>query len=229
MFMGHYGPAVLDTRRGPGIPLWHAFLLVQAIDVFWAVLTIFGIEGSAVRGDGVPIFRIAWSHSLLSAVLISLAVGWTYGTVRRGIGRRGRLVAAGLVFSHWVLDLVVHRPDLPLYPGSGVLLGFGVWDFPLTAYALEIGLLAAGLLFWQRATRAHSRANDAALLAVFLFMAVLQFVFITAPGLAVQNGTFDPEAGLDGPMLVLSALAVFVVLAVAVRQIERGRTHEAPR
>lgn len=65
MFIGHYGPAVWDTQRGLGQPiikLWEAFLAVQAVDILWAILVIFGIEGSSLNAGGEPVFTIEWSH-----------------------------------------------------------------------------------------------------------------------------------------------------------------------
>ena len=225
MFMGHYGPAVWDTQRGHGVPLlklWQGFLAVQAIDIVWAVLSIFGVEGQKVA-DGQPVFYIPYSHSLISAVLLALMCGSVFWLLRPKSGWRGFWVIAALVFSHWILDLIVHRPDLPLYPGGQTLLGFGVWNFPWLAYLLEIGLLGAGFWFWKRVTIARSMRYSIALWAMFLFMAALQYIFILLPGLALQAGTFDPSAGLQGPVLGMSALATFIILAALIAWIEQGR------
>ncbi len=225
MFMGHYGPAVWDTQRGKGTPLvtlWQGFLAVQAIDIVWAFLVIAGIEGQVIR-EGVPIFHIPYSHSLLGSAFIALCAGGMFRVLKPSGGNRGFWVIAGLVMSHWVLDLIVHRPDLSLYPGGDLLLGFAVWDYPWAAYGLEMGLVFAGFWFWKRVTIPKSMRYSIALWALFLFMAMLQAAFILVPGLQLQAGTFDPAAGPQGALLGLSALMTFALLAGVIGWIESGR------
>lgn len=233
MFMGHYGPAVFDTQRGHGVPLvtlWQGFLAVQAIDIVFAVLTLFGIEGSGHMVDGEPLFHIPWSHSLVTSVLVALICGGLFRFFKPKAGRKGFWIIAGLVFSHWVLDVIVHRPDLPLFPGSSFAFGLGGWNYPLLAYVLEMGLLLAGFLYWRRVTISKSMRYAIALWALFLFMGMLQFVFILLPGLQVQAGTFDMEAGLSGPALGAALLAIILLLAGLIGWIETGRPSRfAPR
>ena len=225
MFMGHYGPAVWDTQRGKGevlVPLWIGFLAVQFMDIVFALLTIVGVEGETRMVDGMPLFTIPYSHSLVSALILAAVGGGLFKLMRPKSGAKGFWVVFGLVFSHWVLDLIVHRPDLPLWPGSGVELGFGVWNWPLLAFSLEIGLLLAAFLYWMRVTTGP-RSSVIALSALFLFMVIIQYIFITAPGLQVRAGTFDPTAGPQGAALGVSALLTFGILAAAIAWIEKRR------
>ncbi len=224
MFMGHYGPAIWDTRRGqaqPLIPLWQAFIAVQLIDILWAILSLFGIEG-AVAINGVPFFDIDWSHSLLSSIVLAILAGAVFRRLKPEAGRRGFWVIAGLVFSHWVMDLIVHRPDLPLYPGGTVMLGFALWNFPWLAYALEMGLVLAAFLYWQKITTAKHWGYTAGLWVFFLFMAGLQFYSIVMPGLAVQAGTYDHALTPQGAPLALTALTVFLLMAAIIGGLEKG-------
>jgi hypothetical protein len=225
MFMGHYGPAVWDTQRGKGVPLialWQAFLAVQAIDIVFAVLAIFGLEGPVMK-DGEPFSNIPWSHSLVTSIGISLVAGAIFWAFNRKAGAKGFLVITGLAFSHWILDLIVHRPDLPLYPGGELHLGFAVWNYPLIAFALEIGLLLFGFVYWMAVTKPKSILYSLAPMALFFFMCVLQFEFITKPGLDLQAGTFDLGAQLQGVALGVSALLAFGILAGLIGWIEGGR------
>ena len=225
MFMGHFGPAVWDTQRGKGevlVPLWMGFLAVQFMDIVFALLAIFGLEGETRMVDGIPLFTIPYSHSLVSAMILAAIGGGLFKLIRPKSGAKGFWVVFGLVFSHWVLDLIVHRPDLPLWPGSGVELGFGIWNWPLLAFSLEIGLLLAAFLYWMRVTTGP-RSSVIALSALFLFMVIIQFIFITAPGLQVRAGTFDPTAGPQGAALGVSALLTFGILAAAIAWIEKRR------
>lgn len=226
MFIGHFGPAVWDTQRGHGKPivaLWQGFLAVQAVDILWAVLVIFGIEGTTTNAAGEPIFNIDWSHSLVSSLIIAAIFGFLFLKLKPEAGKRGFWIIAVLVFSHWVLDLIVHRPDLALYPGSETLLGFGFWNYPIPAFILEAGLLAGGLFYWQRVTRAKSKAYDVVIWALFLVMVAIHYYAIVMPGLAVQNGTFDPGAGPQGVTLGITTLILFFGFAFLISRIERGR------
>lgn len=226
MFIGHYGPAVFDTQRGHGQPivtLWQGFLAVQAMDILWSILTIFGIEGAGTMVEGQPLFHIPWSHSLVTSLLLALLCASLFRALKPAAGMRGFWVIAALVFSHWVLDLIVHRPDLALYPGSDVMFGFSLWNLPIVAYVLEMGLMAAGFLFWQKVTTAKSRKYTLAIWILFAVMALLQAAVILAPGLAVQAGTFDMSQGLQGPALGVTTLIIFLLFAAIVGWIEKGR------
>jgi len=226
MFIGHYGPAVWDTQRGHGKPivtLWQGFLAVQFVDIIWAILVILGIEGPGTNAGGTPIFNIPWSHSLLSSLLLAVFAGAMFRMFKPSAGKRGFWVIAGLVFSHWVLDLIVHRPDLPLYPGGTHMLGFGFWDFPIAAYILEMGLVFAGFLFWQKVTIATHKKYTIAIWVFFAVMAALQAYVILLPGLAVQAGTFEASVGPQGAALGITTLIIFFTMAVVIGWIEKGR------
>lgn len=225
MFMGHYGPAVWDTQRGrtaPLVPLWQAFLAVQAVDIVFSVLAIMGIEGSVMK-DGQPVFHIPWSHSLVTSLIISFAAGAIFISFKPSAGRKGFIVVSLLAFSHWVLDLVVHRPDLPLYPGGDLHLGFALWDYPLLSFAMEIGLLLLGFVYWMGVTKPKTVFYSLAPIVLFTFMCILQIIAITKPGLALQAGTFDPATQPQGVVLGVSGLFVFGLLTVCIWAIERGR------
>lgn len=226
MFMGHYGPAVWDTQRGTGtplVPLWVGFLAVQFIDVVFAIMAIFGLEGETRMVDGAPLFTIPYSHSLLTSLGWAALGGVLFKLYRPKSGAKGFWVVFALVFSHWIFDLIVHRPDLPLWPGSSTEFGLGLWNAPLIAFALEIGLLAAAFIYWMHVSTG-SQANEISLSLLFAFMLILQIVFILIPGFQVQAGTFDPTAGPQGATLGALMLTTYALLCGAVTLIERGRT-----
>lgn len=226
MFMGHYGLAVWDAQRGkkrPLISLWQAFLAVQFMDIVFAILAVFDIEGTVMK-SGQPFFDIKWSHSFVSSVLLSFLGGAVFLFFKPKVGIKGFWVIAALVFSHWLLDLVVHRPDLPLYPQSSQLFGFGFWNYPIAAFILEIGLLFLGLFYWVRVTSPKNMLFTIAPWCLFAFMVAIQFLFITQPGLHLQAGTFDPSSQPQGIALGLSALFTFALLATLIGFIENGRS-----
>ncbi len=226
MFIGHYGPAVWDTQRGHGKPivkLWEAFLAVQAMDIVCGFLVMFGIEGMVLNADGKPIFDINWSHSLVTSIVIALIAGGIFKALRPQSGMRGFWVIAMLAFSHWLLDLIVHRPDLPLYPGGDLLLGFALWDLPWIAFALEAGLLFLAFAWWQKLTIAKNKKYDYGLWALYLFMVLVHFAAIVHQGIQVKNGTFDMAAQPPSSAAGISMLVMFVLFTFIISRIERGR------
>jgi hypothetical protein len=121
----------------------------------------------------------ATSHSLLGLIGWGLAFGLVY-RMTTGYGR-GALVVAGLVASHWVLDLVVHIPDLPLIPGGGPLLGFGLWNSVIGTVVVESFLLAAGLWIYLRTSPPHTVARTVAFWVLIAFIVVVGNMHGTPP------------------------------------------------
>lgn len=225
MFMGHYAPAVWDTQRGKTVPLislWQAFLAVQAMDIVFAVLAIAGIEGTVMKSNQ-PFFDIPYSHSLLSSLIIAFVVAMLFRVLKPKAGIKGTVIIALLVFSHWVLDYIVHRPDLPLYPSGESFYGLGFWNYPIAAFVLEIGLLFLAFFYWVKVTKAKSTIFKVSPWVMFAAMAAMQFVFITLPGIQISYGTFDPSSQMEGVALGVSALLTYAILAYAIAWMERGR------
>jgi hypothetical protein len=196
---------------------------VQAIDLVFCVLAIFGLEGGVLPDASHPLaFNIPYSHSLLGAVLISICVAGLYRILRPVAGRKGALVMGLLTFSHWPLDWLVHRPDLPLIPHGDKLLGLALWDFAWPSYVFEVLLLAGMMIWWMRVTTGPKWTIFASG-CLFLVLAGLQFFAITAPTLMVQQGTFDPVSLGNPAATAIAGLIVFCVTIAAVAVIEHRR------
>jgi hypothetical protein len=110
------------------------------------------------------------SHSLLTAVGWGSSFAIVYALVTRY--RTGAIVAGTLVVSHWILDAVMHRPDLPLYPGGEVRVGLGVWNSLAGTLAVELSLFAVGVWLYLRSTLASDRAGSIGLWALIGFLLV---------------------------------------------------------
>jgi len=224
MFIGHYGPAVWDTQRGhttPLIKLWQGFLAVQAMDLTAGFLTLIGVEGTHMV-DGMPLFHVPWSHSLISAVVIAVITGLIFRAMKPSIGKKGFWIVAALAFSHWPLDLLVHRPDLPFYPGGDYMMGFSLWDFAWLSYFAEVVLLGAALFWWLRVTTGP-RWTAIMTGLLFVFMCLLHFGAITTVTLQVQSGSFDPTAQPQGAIAGIVMLSVISLFALLIALIERKR------
>ena len=156
MIAGHYGLAAGVKSYAPRLPLWALMLSTFLLDVVFIFLNIAGLEYIApadpARGSsyGNALIHASYTHSLLGALLIAaiagVLAGWRWG-------RRGGAVIAAVVFSHWILDLLVHRPDLPILPGNAgnlPLLGFGLWQVPIISALAELALVLAGAYLYYR-------------------------------------------------------------------------------
>jgi hypothetical protein len=152
MFIGHAALALAARPVAPRAGLGVAIAATYWLDIVWPVLVLTGIEQVEVApGDTAftPLHFVhyPWSHSLLAALVWSVL----FGAACWKLGRRAALMMGLLVFSHWVLDAVSHRADLPLWPGSATLVGFGLWNSVAATLAVELALFAGGIALYLRA------------------------------------------------------------------------------
>ncbi len=161
MFIGHYAVALAAKRAAPRTSLGTLFAAASLADLLWPVLLLLGWERAHIVPGPNP-FLTLWldfipiSHSLITLIGWGVLFALAYRQ-RTGYGR-GALVVALLVVSHWVLDFVTHRPDMPLYPG-GTPLGLGLWNSVTGTLAVEGVMLVAGLWLYAGATRPRDRTG----------------------------------------------------------------------
>lgn len=161
MFAGHFGLAAAVKAKEPGTPLWALMLGTQLLDVLFVPLLLSGVESfdpAGGTGYGEAVIHADYTHSLTGALLIAVLAGLAGG---KAWGRRSGLVLGSVVFSHWLLDLLVHRADLPILPGNLgqlPLLGLGLWQFPRLSMALEAALIVLGAILYFRSALSRSAA-----------------------------------------------------------------------
>jgi len=162
---GHFGFAALVKSRERETPLWALMLATQWLDVVFVPLFLLGVERidpvPGASGYGAGIIYADYTHSLLGAALLAAVFGAACGV---HYGRHSGIVLAAVALSHWVLDLIVHRADLPLLPGNaGGLprLGFGLWRAPALAVLAELLLVVAGSVAYFRAASQVAREGGA--------------------------------------------------------------------
>jgi hypothetical protein len=185
MFLGHFGLAFASKKAAPAVSLGMLVVAAQLADLLWPVLVLAGVERVAVS-PGItavtPLDFIAypWSHSLVTLVAWGVVLGFGYAIVAHG-GRRAALVIALLVVSHWFLDVLVHRPDMPIAPGDATKVGLGVWkSIPLTL-ALEIAIFAIGVGLYARITRARDAIGRWAFLGLVAFFLLAYAAAVFGP------------------------------------------------
>ena len=230
MFVGHYGPSFAGKALKKSIPLWVLFFAVQLLDVFWSIFVLLGIEKVRIvpgitRTNPLDLYYMPYTHSLDGAMVWALAAGIVYWLFRRADGWGGAAVVSAAVFSHWILDLIVHRPDLPLYDNS-LKIGLGLWNFPATALAIELAFLFGGMYLYLRTTEAVGSGGRYGMVAFGLVMACVQVVVFFGP---------PPDSDRAAAITALTLYAVFAAAAYwlekkRVPKMVQGslRTHQVP-
>lgn len=222
MFVGHYSVSYAVKAVDRGIPLWALFVAVQLVDIAWAVLVLLGIERVRIvpgitATNPLDLYYMPYTHSLVASALWAVAAAVVYRVWRaRRPGLRTPTLIGLAVFSHWVLDWVVHRPDLPLYDNV-MKVGLGLWNHPVLALTLEVGLLVLGMVFYLRVTEPVDAIGRYGMPAFVALMAVVQVVtFFGAP----------PPSDTATAVTALVAYALFAAIAYL---LERRRQMPVPR
>jgi len=203
MFLGHFGLGLAAKRASPGTSLGTLWMAAQFLDLIWPIFLLLGIERVEIDpGNTVvtPLDFVSYplSHSLLGAAGWAFLFAGLYWLLRRkGVGT---LVVLLLVLSHWFLDAIVHRPDLPLYPGSSRMIGFGLWNSRSATLLVEGVLFFWGLAMYRRATRPRDAIGTYAFRTLIIFLVLIYLMNLLGP---------PPP---DSHMLALMALAQWLII-----------------
>lgn len=204
MFIAHFGVGFGAKSIVPKVSLGMLFLAAQFIDLLWPTLLLLGLEQVRIVPGATVVTPLVFesypiSHSLIAVIGWALLLGVGHYLLRRDT--RVSLILATLVISHWLLDLIVHQPDLPLYPGSMTLAGLNAWSsLPLTLL-LEGSVFAAGVGLYARSTTAADATGRWGFygLVVFLLLTYAANLFGAPP----PNETAIAWAGHAQWLLVL--------------------------
>jgi hypothetical protein len=214
MFIGHYGPAFGAKAALRQIPLWVLFLAVQWMDVVWSVFIMTGVEHVRIvpglmQGSALDLYDMPYTHGLVGALVLSVIFGAIVAFFMRENRRSVFFIVAACVFSHWILDLVVHKPDLWIY--DGVKVGFGLWRWIWISLPLELILLVGGAWLYARNVPARRYGDIVLSVFVLLMMAIALY------------GNFGPEpaspvAAAQTALLAYGALALVAGLVDLTRK-----------
>ncbi|MGB8437364.1 MAG: hypothetical protein WCE38_24230 [Burkholderiales bacterium] len=209
MFVGHIGAGLLVKRLEPRLNLGVLLFAALFADLLLWTLVILGAESPGAPEVSGPArfftFVFPYSHGLVASILwsgIAASAGWFLAP--RGTSHRTRLdgALALAVFSHFVLDLIVHVPDLPLLGQGSPKLGFGLWRQMPIALGVELSFAAIALVLYLNVARL-SRAKAFLVGALVVVTAALTAAGPYAPG--------DPPPAV---VLALSSLLTLIVVVL---------------
>jgi hypothetical protein len=205
MFVGHYGVSFAAKAIDPGLPLPALMISTQLLDVAWSSFVLAGIEKVRLKRhftatNDLDLYYMPYSHGLLTAAAWSGLAGLAAYFLLPGQGLMAAALMAGVCFSHWLLDLLVHVPDLPLI-GNRYKVGFGLWNYRYLAFAIEIGVLFAGAIAYAKSVGPSSAGTQLFILGFAGALALLQAYTVFGP----------PQKSVAGA--AASALVAYGVIA----------------
>jgi hypothetical protein len=185
MFIRHFAVALAAKRAVPTVSLGMLFLAAQLADLVWPNLVLAGIEHVAIDPGNTaytPLAFVAYpySHSLVGMTLWGLIAGLTYAWLRHAMPRTAGILAL-VVVSHWVLDVVSHRPDMPLTFADTTHVGLGLWNSVPDTVVVEALMLAVGLTLYVRTTRARDRIGSVGFWSLVGFLMAINVANVVGP------------------------------------------------
>ncbi len=215
MFIGHFAPAMIAATHPKAPGLGTLFVAGQLVDFGFFGLALFGIENfRIVSGFTVmtplDLYDMPYTHSLLGSSVWALGFALLIWLFTRN--KTGALIGGGVVLSHWLLDLLVHAPDLTL-AGSPPKLGFSLWNYPAITMPLELIITFGALAFYVFRTRSTAPRSKLALGLLAILLLAFQLI-----------NWFGPEPEAADMAMMISALVAFALAALAAAFVSKTRT-----
>lgn len=213
MFAGHYGVSFVARSRVRQVPLWVWFIAVQWMDVVWSILVFLGVEKLRIvpgftQANALDLYYMPYTHGLPGSIVVSLVFGAIVAAFVSEKRATTALLVAAASFSHWMLDLLVHTPDLPLYDDSAKV-GFGLWRHVAISFPLELIVLGVGALLYARAAKFATAKARYAFWGFVVFLAAMQ-----------GYANFGPPPSSPIAMAVM-AIGLYAVMALLAAWVER--------
>jgi hypothetical protein len=210
MFIGHFAPALIAAAHPKAPRLGTLFVAAQLVDIAFFGFAIVGIENMRITPgltamNAMDLYDMPYTHSLGGGIIFASLMAWVIYYLSRNAA--AALIAAGVVLSHWFIDLLAHAPDLTLF-GSPPKLGLGLWNYPLLEMPLELGITGAALGFYISRTR-PSEGNDTRELQSAYWLGGVMLALQLYNWLGPQPKQFD----LSLPIMALVVFGFFIWLA----------------
>ena len=189
MFIGHFAVGFGAKKAAPQVKLGTLFFAAQFLDLLWPLLLILGIENARISPGNtaftpLDFYDYPFSHSLLTSIGWSIIIAGIYFYLKKNL--RNSIIIGCTVFSHWLLDFLVHKPDLPIAPGIHTVLGLGLWNSSIGTIFVEGFLFLGATYIYTRATKPIDRIGNYAfwgLIAVLLISYVANIISPPPPNI----------------------------------------------
>lgn len=223
MFIGHYSIALALKKTEPTASLGFLFLAVQLADILFFPFVLLGIERASIipsltEASDLRLDFAPFTHSLLGALVAGAITFLVFRNLpfRKDTNRNKLGLVMGLaVFSHWVLDVIAHTPDMGLVDGGLPKIGLGLWHSALATFIVEALMVLAGLWFYLRATEGTTLLAKYGMIGFVVLMLLISIFTLFQP-------PSDPQSGLT--MLAVLALIAYLLLAAIAFWLDRKRT-----
>ena len=184
MFIGHFAIGMAAKKVEPAVSLGTLFLAAQFLDLLWPTLLLLDAEHVSIEPGISKVTPLAFtdypiSHSLLAVMGWSLLFGLVYYFISKN--KRASLLVGCLVLSHWILDAIVHVPDLPLYPGNSPKVGLGLWNSVVLTVLVEGIIFAAGIVLYIKTKRALAQKVNAWFWSLVVFLLIIHVMNFLGP------------------------------------------------
>lgn len=204
MFLGHFGAGFAGKKFDKSASLGTYLMAAQWIDLLWPIFLLFGIERAVINPGISEVTPLEFSyypftHSLFGVIVWAVAFGLVYFLIKKNF--RTALVLGLLVLSHWLLDLLVHIPDLPIFPGESVKVGLGLWNSFAATVILEGLIFALGVFLYYRATKTKNKVGTYSLIVLIIFLI----------GIYISNLFGPPPPSVDAIAYVGNAQWLFIL------------------
>jgi hypothetical protein len=185
VFLGHFALAFGAKRAAPMVSLGTLFLACQFADLLWPTLLVLGLEKVAIDPGNTVVTPLnfvsyPYSHSLVMLIVWSALFAIVY-RIARGSKPAAIATIAALVFSHYVLDVITHRPDMPVTISGSTRLGLGLWNYPGTTLAVESTMFIIATAIYMSTTRAKDRTGTMGLYALIVVIVAIYFAALYGP------------------------------------------------
>jgi len=184
MFIGHFGAGFAGKKFSKSLSLGTYFMAAQWIDLIWPILLLLGIEKAEIKPGVSAVTPLdftyyPFTHSLFGVIVWGVLFAIVYFLIRKKL--KNALILGALVVSHWFLDLLVHIPDLPIFPGFSLKVGLGIWNSLPATIIVEVIIFAVGVYLYFKATKAKNKLGLYSLIGLIVFLIVMYISNLVGP------------------------------------------------
>ncbi|MCW8804437.1 MAG: hypothetical protein OQK57_08575 [Ignavibacteriaceae bacterium] len=184
MFIGHFGAGFAGKKFEKSTSLGTYFMAAQWIDLIWPILLLLGIEKAEIKPGVSAVTPLdftyyPFTHSLFGVIVWGVLFAIVYFLIRKKL--KNALILGALVVSHWFLDLLVHVPDLPIFPSYSLKVGLGIWNSMAATIIVEGLIFSLGVYLYYKVTKAKNKIGTYSLIGLILFLVLMYVMNIVGP------------------------------------------------